>query len=93
MRFGSNEVLRVTAGGFDKCISRLYAPGFLSFFHHAQGDAIFHTAARIEEFDFGINFGLNAQALWDFIQPHERRVANQLRHRLSDRGVGGGLAG
>lgn len=83
--------LRVAAGRFDKCISRLDATRFLSFFHHAQRDTIFHTASRIEKFDLGINFGLNAQALWDFIQPHQRRVANQFRHRLGGGGVDRGF--
>ena len=46
----------ISAGGLDDGGSRFQDPFFFGIFDHCQGDAVFHTACRVEVFQFSDQF-------------------------------------
>ncbi len=74
----------VAAGRLDERVSGLDAARRLGVLHHAHGNAVLHRAASVEVFQLAHNVALDALLGHDAAGPHERRVANQLEHRVVD---------
>src|ERR1019366_578985 len=73
----------VAAGRLDEhSLSRMNLALALSLGDHAHADAIFHASQRILALELRHDFG--DAAFRDFVQPYQRRVANQLRDVFCD---------
>ena len=67
----------VAAGRLDEHgFAGLDFPGALGLCDHADADAVFHAGQRILALEFRHDLG--DAALGDFVQPNQRRVADQL---------------
>ena len=73
----------VAAGRFDQHrFAGMNFAGALRFVNHAHADAVFHAGQRILALQLRHDF--RDAALGDFVQPHQRRVADQLRNVFRD---------
>lgn len=74
----------VSAGRLNQHISLLDPSALLGVEDHALADAILDTAAGVEVFALGQHLALDALALRDRIEAHQRRVADEVQNRLTD---------
>src|SRR5580704_6272775 len=73
---------RIAAGGIDDGLAEAQCAAILTSLNHAQRRPILDRASRIEPLGLGVEFHIGKLAA-DSRQAQERRVANQLEHRLS----------